>query len=373
MPQNVSMAASASRWLALLALGLLPACGSGSNAQSSGAAGAGDAVSARPALVSSASVDPEASTELAAVYTPGSSGARAVIVPPSGYGTIQTIAAPGDAAGAWAWSASATDSRVWHVDGAGKSGSWSLGSDAEVRAPASQPAMAACGDQAWLGVNHTLIHLDSASGVVARFRLPETSPIAAVDAYRPPSLQGVAAIDAVACDGTHVAVAVSDATTGLVFDPGTKQFTTVALPDGYEAVSVALAANGRVAFGARGYGPVALPPQVLVAGFDGRHALVSSVQDASSLSVDGGRLRVGQVGQGVDLATGAVTGATVPTWVTDARDPLHDRAPVEGVGGSWLAREARTGRLVVTSGGAAPRSSSVDLGRGAVCAQHPAW
>jgi hypothetical protein len=136
---------------------------------------------------------------------------------PSKWSTITTIAASSSAPGVWLWTTSADDSRVWNYDPVrGTTNSWSLGSDPALRGGAALPALAACDTGVWLGIDHDLVHLDPMSGAVDHLVVPSTTPVAAVDAHRPPQLQGLSAINAVACNKGDVAVGLADATNAFV-------------------------------------------------------------------------------------------------------------------------------------------------------------
>lgn len=245
-----------------------------------------------PSLGSEATnaVDPVALEQYQSTYRPGDSSVKIAFLPSLGFGTIQTFAASGTTPDVWAWSASATDSRVWHYDSqSGHATSWSLGSTGDVMGASAFPQLTACGSRAWFGIGHTLIELSSESGVLNRLTAPTGEPIPQVEAYRPANLRGISAIDALACSDTTLVVGLANSNTAQILDLATREFSAVSLPAEYEVASAAVARGGVIGLGLRPYGPDAATTPHLVLEVDaaGREIRRVVVADAAHLQTDG--------------------------------------------------------------------------------------
>ena len=212
----------------------------------------------------------------------------------SGYGTLSWIAAPRDRDGVWAWDSSATDSRIWYADSAGARRSWSLGAGTGVRTSSAWPALAACGSDAWLGINNSLFEVDSVNGVSKTFEVPSGPPNPAVESHRPEGLRGASAVQAVACSGSTVAVARSDSTNAFLLDTNSGKWTLVPLPDDQDAVSTAVDTDGVAAFGLQDYEGKG-PHTVILHGPGGNTETVTVNDSIRVAAVDGG-FRVGAAG-----------------------------------------------------------------------------
>lgn len=85
----------------------------------------------------------------------GAATVSVVATLPDGFSTpTDLVAVPGQA-GVYFWSASATDSRIWHFS-QGQLTSWSLGNNANAH-PGAQSALAVCGSKIWFGAFNTLL------------------------------------------------------------------------------------------------------------------------------------------------------------------------------------------------------------------------
>ncbi len=234
---------------------------------------------------------------------------------PEAFGTVDRIAADSATSGVWVWDATdpgddaaAKEARIWHVVTGEPSQSWSLGSDASVAVPNSAgPALAACGDHAWLGINDLLVGIDSTQGTIRRFTVPDAASHASVDARTPAGIDGSSSIQTVGCGGGVVVVGRRSAASAFALDVSTGTFRSVALPSDHDAVSAAVAANGIVAFGLQSW-KGAGPHQVLLWDPSSGESRVVEVRNSASVRVRSGEsgavFETGETGQEVRVAEG---------------------------------------------------------------------
>lgn len=288
--------------LAALVLFVTAACGNGSSSEN---VGAGAVQPTAGAAVPVLALDAGQWSTLRVQLVPSSSGA-----------------------GVWLWSQSANDSRVWHWDPAvGKAASWSLGADSALRGGAAAPQLAACSSGVWFGVDHTLVSLDPATGAVSNVAVPAAPPVPAVDAHRPPELRGLAAVDALACDGTDVVVGLAGASQAFRYHPQAGSFDPIALPDGTEVVSIARSDAGELALGLQDY-VAARPHVVMVLGSRGTRMV--EVDDSTHVATAGSAFLSGVRAQSIARGESAAGPARQTLLAPDVNPTLGLRSLPDG-------------------------------------------
>lgn len=106
----------------------------------------------------------------------------------------------------------------------------------------------------WAGIGTTLLRLDPASGTITRIPLPQVPNDAALvggpggGPGGPPRLFDSHAVQALTVDsGGNIVIAMSFTTSVLKYNPQTKTFSEVTLPNGDQANNVSALSNGSVA------------------------------------------------------------------------------------------------------------------------------
>ncbi len=106
----------------------------------------------------------------------------------------------------------------------------------------------------WVGIGTTLLELDPASGAVSRIQIPPVPKDLSLAGGPggtpggPPPLFDSHAVQALTVDRSgNIAVAMSFTTSVLRYDPGTKLFSEIALPDGDRANALSSMSDGTVA------------------------------------------------------------------------------------------------------------------------------
>jgi hypothetical protein len=128
---------------------------------------------------------------------------------------------------------------------------------------------------------------------------------AAAEAYRPPELKGVHAIEGVGVSASgQVALALSASSQVSVFAPTTGSFSALALPPSTSANSVAFTSDGVLVAGLTNY-QTQLMNQVFVSAL-GR-STVGSISDSSAVVADGTSVVVG--GQAPTVLSGLASAA----------------------------------------------------------------
>lgn len=159
--------------------------------------------------------------------------------------TINTInvMAPDPSSGVWAWVAGKDRSELVRVTQAGAVQRLSM--PKEFASSIIPPnGLAACSTGVWAGVGRSLVHFDGSGRAVA-FTLPETKPIAAIDAHRPSELQGLSQVSAVGCINKGVVVGLTNASDAFTVDSAGVA-TALRLPESYQVSSLAATKDGSV-------------------------------------------------------------------------------------------------------------------------------
>jgi hypothetical protein len=206
---------------------------------------------------------------------------------PEGYGPIMSLAGDGEGSGAWFWDFTTTVVSVFHVDGQGVLKSWPVLSGAAYQSQlVSGFAVTAVG-VVWLGINSTLIRLDSNSGAVRTWQIPAPSDNPAAESYLPPPLKGQHLVQgiAVASDGGEVAIAMSHSSSVEIFDQSDETFSQVSLPASSDApVAVAYAQDGSLGIGMADYKTHLQNAALIIEAGGAGSAAVVQVADSSSVT-----------------------------------------------------------------------------------------
>ncbi len=114
---------------------------------------------------------------------------------PSGYGAPNVVVGdPGG--GAWTWSSSKTDGKVFHLPAAGSVKTWSVPSLAN--SGPSGPLSLGRDGQIWIGSGTTLFSLNTASGQTTQVSLPTVKLEPVGGSFRPPTIRGLQDITTIA-------------------------------------------------------------------------------------------------------------------------------------------------------------------------------
>jgi hypothetical protein len=150
----------------------------------------------------------------------------------------------------WFWAATKKQARVYRWS-AGQAQSSLLGTDVLDTGPQGDPVLVTdSNNDAWLGINTTLIHAAGA-GAVSSVTLPAISDNIGVEAYRPPEIKGLHVIAGLGTWKNDIGIVTSASTNAFIYDITTAHFTELLLPDGYEALSTAFLADGTMVIGLR--------------------------------------------------------------------------------------------------------------------------
>src|SRR6266568_2071351 len=233
--------------------------------------------------------------------------AQASATLPEGYGPIMSLAGDPGGSGVWFWDSTTSDVSVFHVAGQGTLASWPVLSGAAYQSQVISGFAVTSAGVACLGINSTLLRLDSNSGAVQTWKIPAPADNPAAESYLPANLKGQHLVQgiAVAPDGGQVAIAMSHSSSVELFDQNAGTFTQVAMPaSSDEPVSVAYAPDGSLGIGMANY-KTHLQNTALIIGQEGAGSpTVVPVADSSSISSYG--------------TSGFILGADLPDMVSTA-------------------------------------------------------
>jgi len=168
---------------------------------------------------------------------------------PEGYDPITILAGDPNGDGVWFWDNTQSELSIFHVDNQGTVTSWPLLTGAENEFQAISGFTVTSDGMAWLGINSTLTRLDTGTGAVQTWQIPAPADNPDAESLLPPDLKGQHLVQgiAVAPDGNHVAIAMTNASSLEVFDVSAGTFSQIAMPTAsQEPMSVAYASNGAV-------------------------------------------------------------------------------------------------------------------------------
>lgn len=240
---------------------------------------------------------------------------QAAPLPPEPEYSIPTLLA-GDPSGegVWYWTETASESFLRHVDGSSlQTATFSLGTSEAARANSGTGAIAvAPNGNVWVGIGSSVFELIPSTGVVKQFGIPSAVVIdnPAAEKYRPPEIQGIHGVQALAVSpsGNEVAIGLSGANDVVLFNDSTG-FQSSSLPPNTEPSSVAFTDETHIAVGLNDYATNASTGVVEGAVFGLTQSGVVNVPDARSIRMVGSSLVVGDGAP--DLLAG--TGTASPT------------------------------------------------------------
>jgi hypothetical protein len=175
---------------------------------------------------------------------------------PDGYDPITTLAGDPNGSGVWFWADTKTTLSIFHVDGQGKLTSWPVLTGADNSFQAESGLAVTSAGTVWLGINATLTRLDPSTGAVQTWRIPAPGDNPAAESFRPPDVQGLYLVQAIAANpgGTQIAIGMDLASSVELFDPAAGTFTQIAMPATSDTpVSLAYTPDGTLGVGLANY------------------------------------------------------------------------------------------------------------------------
>jgi len=226
---------------------------------------------------------------------------------PQGYGPITSLAGDPDGSGVWFWDDTKSNLSIFRVDSQGTVKSWPVLSGAAYQFQAISGFTVTSPGMAWLGINSTLTRLDTNSGSAQTWQIPAPADNPAAESYVPQGPKGQHLVQgiAVAPDGSHVAIAMSNASSVELFDVSAGTFTQIAMPatsDDPEAV--AYNPDGTLGIALANYTTHREDSALIVGPGGAGSPAVVPVADSSSVTSDG--------------TSGFIVGSSHPSLVTTA-------------------------------------------------------
>jgi len=205
-----------------------------------------------------------------------------------GYGPITILAGDPNGNGVWFWDSTKTELSVFRINSQGNVTAWPISGVTEFQA-ISGFAVTAPGI-VWLGINSTLSRLDSASGASRTWQIPAPADNPAAESYQPADLKSQHLVQgtAVAPDGKHVAIAMSDASSVQLFDVSAGTFTQISMPTtSDDPVAVAYSPDGTLGVALANYTTHREDSALIIRQGDADSTTVVPVADSSSITSDG--------------------------------------------------------------------------------------
>lgn len=174
----------------------------------------------------------------------------AVVIDTLPVSSITRLAANSE--GAWVWLAEPGRSSIAHYrasDGLNQT-VWSS-ADPSLLESLTPPALVACDDSVWFGINHHLVRIDDQTSTM--YEVPDAPTVPAVVANRPDDIKATSGVIALGCRPGGLAVGVANSTHAYLFDAASGSFAPISLPEGTEVAAIAGTGDGGVAFGLQDY------------------------------------------------------------------------------------------------------------------------
>jgi hypothetical protein len=226
---------------------------------------------------------------------------------PAGYDPITSLVGDPDGTGVWFWDDTKSELSIFHIDSQGNLQSWPVLTGAANEFQAISGFAVTSAGIAWLGINSTLTRLDSSSGTARTWQIPAPARNPAAESFQPSGQQSQHLVQgiAVAADGSHVAIAMSNASSVEIFDASAGTFTQIAMPAASDdPVAVAYAGDGTLGIAVASYTTHREDSALLVAPGGAGSPVVVRVADSSAIASD--------------RAEGFIVGSTRPSLVTTA-------------------------------------------------------
>jgi hypothetical protein len=172
--------------------------------------------------------------------------AASVKVP--GYSNPIALASDSAEPGVWFLAENATDVSVFRWDGATSTlQRYSLGNPTSGNLVFGVQAALAVSPNGtvWAGINSTLIRLDPSTGAIRIIPIPTPADNAIAESHRPPQIQGVHDIEAIAVNSAgNLAVATSASNSVEFYNDTTQEFAQMSLAGGGEPLDLAYLSDG---------------------------------------------------------------------------------------------------------------------------------
>jgi len=171
---------------------------------------------------------------------------------PIGYGPITSLIGDPNGASVWFWDSSRTQDTIFRENARGKVAAWPVSSGSSYAPEEARSGFAVSGaGTAWLGINSTLVELDSLTGRVRRWHIPPPRDNPGAERHLPPALEGLHAVQALAVGPTgQVAVAMTNSSSVQEFSPRTDSFAMLPMPtNNDEPLSLAYSPTGILGVG----------------------------------------------------------------------------------------------------------------------------
>jgi hypothetical protein len=177
----------------------------------------------------------------------------------------------------------------------------------------------------WLGINATLTRLDPSTGAVQTWRIPAPGDNPAAESFRPPEVQGLYLVEAIAAspDGSQIAIAMDLSSSVELFDPAAGTFTQIAMPAASDTPqSLAYAPGGTLGVGLANYQTHRWDTAVVVRPGTTSAPKPIPVPDSRSITTyDTSGFIVGAADPSLLTTTGTVTPITAPAAAAGAYTP----------------------------------------------------
>lgn len=298
---------------------------------------------------------------------------------PDGYNPIEFIAGdPSINGGVWFFDSSTSADTLFHVSPAGDLTSWNLLSGSSYLAPqVSPPVVATPSGTVWVGINDDLVSFNADTGAIADWSVPTPEDNALAESFRPTSLQGLHAIQAIAVapDG-NVAVAMSAADNIEIFSPNSSSFTSVALSSaGEEPIALAYSQTNLLAVGVSDLASGGLANTLVLVDPDGTEVSSTLAKSGSAWTIapyGNSQFVVGSIAPELVSSDGSMVSVSVPfNLIGGGSDPtpflVLSNGKLMGIGQSGLVEfpedspssaVAEAGATVFSPPSAAPDSAA---------------
>lgn len=211
------------------------------------------------------------------------------------------------------------------------------------------------GNAVWIGAGRVLFKLDLPSGEVTSWPLPSLPRSTVKDAATSDNQRVDEEIKALVIAGKRVVLGVSSASALAVFDPATKSFSEVALPDIGDISALAALADGTVGAGLTNYKTHRFDTFVMIP-LDGVRATMSVETEAIQVAP----WTEGFLVTGVGAVLVRRDGTTAP--VNLAGEQANERVPPQLLSDGRLVVATTTQRLLVIGSESKRVEATVDLG-----------
>lgn len=248
--------------------------------------------------------------------------ARDSVSLPDGYGPVTALAGDPRGSGVWFWADTRTTLSIFHVNSQGSLTSWPVLTGADNAYQALSGLTVTSAGIVWLGINATLTRLDPGTGAVKTWNIPAPADNPAAESFRPPGLRQQFLVQALAAssDGSHIAIAISLASSVEVFDPSAGTFSQIAMPAVSDSPqSLAYAPDGTLGVGIANYQTHHLTTALVIRPGSSGVPVPVSVPDSGTITSYGtSGFIVGAAHPSLLTVTGNVTPIAVPAAATEA-------------------------------------------------------